>query len=718
MQGKTPGAAERWRPTNCIPSIIAVALFMMAAIRNYSYQSDGVLNGHVGGVRRLLQQQGGNSHYSITSRFEYGVRDDDDDDDDTSDAMNWVHNGSYEWTRDTETFQVGVDIPMEELEHVSVVEGDSRLEFQPDQVHVSVWKSEDVYTSMLVSFSTGVGRIGSNALHLAPYDAGMCGESVVEYRDYHGARRSHQGSATSSQWHIVVTSSNNSNTSNRVVYSYEYSMYNGASEEDETAGTMYHSPIFHHLVVSGLRAGREYEYRVGTTQCGMSPRTYTMKVPKKGNVYPMTVGVVSDLGQSPTSALTLERLMKTQGGGEGETTPDVVILAGDLSYADAYYANGSFYYWNDTNPLDYFRSYQPRWDTFGRLLERSGLSRVPFHTIGGNHELESLTLQENITNLAYNARFPNPQFPHTVKTSPNDPSLYWDMTQLPNTGIFGRSRDMVDEVITNNTFYSIDIGPAHMIFLNNYVPSSNTSVMYRWLEDDLESVDRKLTAWIVVIFHTPWYSSFMGSYRENAEMQLFMETLFYNHGVDLVINGHVHAYERSTPVYNNRVDPCGPVHITLGSGTAEGLTQGFIDNLNSTTYRGVSIKEFCRYPSKYYSPPAYQPTYSGRGYIDQHVWCFDSQAPWSDYREPSFGHGEILFLNNTAMEWRWNRNVDPEDSYLDRVLIVKSQSLSNDEDNNQQNSGIECDASKVVAGISPSAHSSAKQIPYIIDSIV
>jgi hypothetical protein len=29
--------------------------------------------------------------------------------------------------------------------------------------------------------------------------------------------------------------------------------------------------------------------------------------------------------------------------------------------------------------------------------------------------------------------------------------------------------------------------------------------------------------------------------------------------------GHVHAYERSTPVYNYTVDLCGPVHITVGA---------------------------------------------------------------------------------------------------------------------------------------------------------
>lgn len=31
-----------------------------------------------------------------------------------------------------------------------------------------------------------------------------------------------------------------------------------------------------------------------------------------------------------------------------------------------------------------------------------------------------------------------------------------------------------------------------------------------------------------------------------------------------MIAGHVHAYERTTPVYNYNVNLCGSVHITIG----------------------------------------------------------------------------------------------------------------------------------------------------------
>jgi len=38
-------------------------------------------------------------------------------------------------------------------------------------------------------------------------------------------------------------------------------------------------------------------------------------------------------------------------------------------------------------------------------------------------------------------------------------------------------------------------------------------------------------------------------YKENECMRLAMEEVLYNAGVDVVLNGHCHEYERSNPVY-------------------------------------------------------------------------------------------------------------------------------------------------------------------------
>ena len=56
-------------------------------------------------------------------------------------------------------------------------------------------------------------------------------------------------------------------------------------------------------------------------------------------------------------------------------------------------------------------------------------------------------------------------------------------------------------------------------------------------------------------------------------MRTSMEPLTYRHGVDVFFYGHVHAYERTHPVYDYIVDPCGSVHITIGDGgNSEGLS--------------------------------------------------------------------------------------------------------------------------------------------------
>ena len=53
----------------------------------------------------------------------------------------------------------------------------------------------------------------------------------------------------------------------------------------------------------------------------------------------------------------------------------------------------------------------------------------------------------------------------------------------------------------------------------------------------------------VVLLHVPWYTSNAHHpMTEGADMREAMEPMFLAAGVDLVLNGHVHAYERTHPV--------------------------------------------------------------------------------------------------------------------------------------------------------------------------
>ncbi|KAK3621009.1 hypothetical protein LTR56_023052 [Elasticomyces elasticus] len=100
-----------------------------------------------------------------------------------------------------------------------------------------------------------------------------------------------------------------------------------------------------------------------------------------------------------------------------------------------------------------------------------------------------------------------------------------------------------------------------------------------WLAADLAAVDRTKTPWIIVAGHRPWYISIANDSSDVCwECKDRFKPIFLNYSVDLVLSGHVHAYERNAPMFNNTPDPMEldngtfPWYITNGAtGHYDGL---------------------------------------------------------------------------------------------------------------------------------------------------
>ena len=149
-------------------------------------------------------------------------------------------------------------------------------------------------------------------------------------------------------------------------------------------------------------------------------------------------------------------------------------------------------------------------------------------------------------------------------------------------------------------FWSFNVGKAHVVHIDSY--SSVSTQMFdgavadtfqTWLDNDLARVNRKQTPWIIAVFHAPWYNSNSAHYKENEPQRLKYEQILYKFGVDVALNGHVHSYERSYPVYNNQRDECGIAHSSRRRRNLRRTIRLELDD-SATVLVGISRRFFRR----------------------------------------------------------------------------------------------------------------------------
>eukprot|EP00163_Fabomonas_tropica_P017428 TRINITY_DN3097_c0_g1_i1.p1 TRINITY_DN3097_c0_g1~~TRINITY_DN3097_c0_g1_i1.p1 ORF type:complete len:552 (-),score=110.00 TRINITY_DN3097_c0_g1_i1:7-1662(-) len=292
----------------------------------------------------------------------------------------------------------------------------------------------------------------------------------------------------------------------------------------------------HVVTLTGLTpGGTRYYYRCGdpTAQNLWRHRSWTVPTlsfrTAPASTAPMAMApykfaVVADMGATDASDPTIHHIGQLLANNE----LNMVLHIGDISYAD---------------------TVQSLQDEFQRKIEHIA-AEVPQMTNPGNHEgFFNFTPYQNRYTMPY-------------KQSGSDDFLY----------------------------YSFDYGPVHIVAINTEGYSGlmvgnidPASAQYQWIAQDLAKVDRSKTPFVIVTGHRPFYCS---SKRKECDMdaQLLrtdLEDLFVQYQVDLVLTGHVHAYERTFPVYKSEVagtveQPKAPIYIVCGaSGSKEQLMDGF-----------------------------------------------------------------------------------------------------------------------------------------------
>jgi hypothetical protein len=277
--------------------------------------------------------------------------------------------------------------------------------------------------------------------------------------------------------------------------------------------------------VTGPSAGFVYEQRIaglgqGAYEYGLGGRKFALTVPpaaipEEG----VRIVALGDMGISEASRRTAASIAALD--------PDLILHAGDLSYAQG----------------------DPQaWKTWFDMIEPVAAS-TPWIPALGNHETYT---GPGATALPWAV---------AGQTSPAEVAFFKQRFPLPG----------------NELWYSFDWAGIHVIALDTFSASGGVddgalpAGEAEWLAQDLEA--HKDASWILVFLHQPPYSS-SDAHGDAPRVQQAFVPLFEQYGVDVVIGGHDHTYERSYPLQGGQPSQTDPANYTTGNGVLYVITGG------------------------------------------------------------------------------------------------------------------------------------------------
>ncbi len=250
----------------------------------------------------------------------------------------------------------------------------------------------------------------------------------------------------------------------------------------------------HVVVLSQLLPDTKYYYAIGNTAtqfAGADVNHFFVTSPLPGAMKNTRVWVIGDAGTTTAGQISVRDAYETF---TGARHTDLWLMLGDNAYysgLDAEYQTALF-------------------DVYTNLFRKSVL-----WTTLGNHDTAGDT--------------------GFVDTYP-----YFEIFTLPKNGEAGGVASGTEH------YYSFNYANIHFICLDSMTGGRSTnSAMYAWLTNDLASAN---ATWIIAYWHHPPYTK--GSHDSDFETELIeMRQVFLpvleQHGVDLVLAGHSHSYERS-----------------------------------------------------------------------------------------------------------------------------------------------------------------------------
>lgn len=274
--------------------------------------------------------------------------------------------------------------------------------------------------------------------------------------------------------------------------------------------------------------------------------------------------------------------------------------------------------------LSYAMGHTYLWDQFGAMVQPVA-SEIPYMVGIGNHEYCHTSGGEKDPSGAPGNGF------HPAEGN-------YGSDSSGECGVPTNKRFIMPENGNNVFWWSVEFGLTHHTQISSEHDYTPGSVMYKWLENDLKSVDRAKTPWLLLYLHRPMYTSEM--YDSDYKLSLFirknLEPLLAKYKVDVVFSGHYHAYELTCPVFNEKC-----------------ITEP-LAGAPATTSTAVSASALGLAKAK---APVHIMIGSAGADVDN-VGYFN--VPWRVAAELNYGYGRLHVFNASHVQFEFVRNKDKQ----------------------------------------------------------
>ncbi len=250
----------------------------------------------------------------------------------------------------------------------------------------------------------------------------------------------------------------------------------------------------HQVTLPDLRANTKYFYEVGTTAQALAggPSYFFTTAPLPGTPKPTRIWAIGDFG---TGFQAQHDVRNAYANFTGARPTDVWLMLGD----NAYFSGEDYEY----------QAYC--FEVYPTLFRQT----VVWPALGNHDAGFSQVL--------------------------SDSKPYFSIFTLPTAGQAGGVPSGSEH------YYSFDYANIHFVCLDSMTATyrSPTGAMAQWLANDLADTTQD---WIIAYFHHPAYTK--GSHDsdvdvESTQMRQNILPILEAHGVDMVLAGHSHSYERS-----------------------------------------------------------------------------------------------------------------------------------------------------------------------------